>query len=130
MTGYMTKQRKILLDFLSRERHRALTAKQIVQSLDGQSISISAVYRTLSELEKCGVVKRTSKAGSREAYYQYTASPECHGHLHLSCRKCGRIHHMDAAGTELLLNSIAQNESFVVDKAETVLYGVCIDCQE
>lgn len=129
MASYITKQRKALLDYLSRHADEALSAKQIAEALAGETISTSAVYRNLAALEQSGSIKRSGKSGSREAYYQYMPAPECREHLHLSCKKCGKTYHMDTDGTALLLRSIAKSERFVVDQADTVLYGVCSNCQ-
>ena len=49
---YMTKQRKALLSYLSSHADEKLSAKQLEEALCCEGISISAVYRNLSELEK------------------------------------------------------------------------------
>ena len=54
MSKYMTKQRKALLNYLSAHADEKLSAKQIEENLSGEGISISAVYRNLSDLEKEG----------------------------------------------------------------------------
>ena len=128
MGKYMTKQRKMLLDFFSNHADEALSAKQIESMLGGESVSVSAVYRNLAELEEDGLVKRISKAGTREVFYQFTDAPQCRDRLHLSCRKCGKTYHMNDDDAERIIRSIAENESFSVDRAETVLYGICADC--
>ena len=37
---------------------------------------------------------------------------------------------MDATGAEQLLGVVEKTEGFAVDKADTVLYGVCEICQD
>lgn len=130
MGRYMTKQRKLLLEYFSHHGHEALSAGEIAEELAGEGISVSAVYRNLSALEEEGHLKRSSRPGSREAFYQYTDLPECREQLHLSCTRCGKTFHMDSAGTERLLRSIAEKEDFSVDQSETVLYGVCGACRK
>ena len=121
MPKYMTKQRKALLAFLSEHADEELTAKQLETALSGEGISISAVYRNLSDLEKEGKIRRVSKSGTREVYYLYTDSDSCKDCLHLSCEKCGRTYHMNMPG---------QSDEFKIDKANTVLYGVCKSCRK
>ena len=84
MPKYMTKQRKTLLDFLERHADEELSAKKIEAELSDSGVSISAVYRNLSDLEKEGKVRRISKSGSREVFYLYTDAHECRESLHLS----------------------------------------------
>ncbi|MDO4882078.1 MAG: transcriptional repressor [Oscillospiraceae bacterium] len=129
MPKYMTKQRKALLAFLEQHADEELSAKIIESELGGMGVSISAVYRNLSDLEKEGKVRRVSKSGSREVYYLYTDAHKCRECLHLSCKKCGKTYHMNAECADMLINTLAQSDDFTIDKSETVLYGVCKDCK-
>ena len=128
MQAYMTQPRKRLLNYLHSHADETLTAGQIAQDLP--EISVSAVYRNLSALEKDGAVRKLAKSGSREVFYQYMQAEACRDHLHLSCKKCGKTFHMDEAETEALLDAIARVDGFAVDRENTVLYGVCESCQE
>ena len=130
MSKYMTKQRKALLSFLSAHADEELTARQLEQALCEHGVSISAVYRNLSELEKEGKVRRLSKSGSREVFYRYTDGSECRDCLHLSCEKCGKTYHMSMEGAQTLIDALAQSDEFTVDKSNTVLYGVCKSCRK
>ena len=128
MQAYMTQPRKRLLTYLKDHRDETFSAKQISDKLS--EVSVSAVYRNLSALEQDGAVRRVSKTGSREVFYQYLAAEECRSHLHLSCKKCGKTFHMDAEETEDLVERIAALDKFALDRSETVLYGVCEACQQ
>lgn len=130
MSKYMTKQRKTLLDFLSRHADEELSAKQIESGLSGEGISMSAVYRNLSELEQGGKIRRVSKSGTREVFYLYTDAHECKDCLHLSCEKCGKTYHMNIPGAEMLVQNLQTADEFTIDKGSTVLYGVCKACRE
>ena len=129
MPKYMTKQRKNLLAFLEQHADEELSAKIIESELGGMGVSISAVYRNLSDLEKEGKVRRVSKSGTREVYYIYTDAHTCSECLNLSCKKCGKTYHMNAECADMLINTLAQSDDFTIDKSETVLYGVCKDCK-
>ena len=126
----MTKQRKALLNYLSMHADERLSAKQLEDALKIEGISISAVYRNLSELEKEGKVRRVNNSGSREVFYQYTDGAHCKDCLHLSCEKCGKTYHMNSAVAQTLIENLAQSDEFTIDKANTVLYGVCGDCRK
>lgn len=128
MPKYMTKQRKNLLSFLSVHADEEFSARQISEMLDDSTISISAVYRNLAELEKGGKIRRISKNGSREVFYRYIDEKRCKNHLHLSCEKCGKTFHMNMSGTDELVKSVALGEEFAIDRVNTVLYGVCKEC--
>ncbi len=127
--AYQTKQRKALLEFLATHADEALSAQQITEALRKLAISESAVYRNLSTLESQGKVRRINRAGSRESYYQYTEASNCLGHLHLSCKQCGRTYHMDKQDADRLAQTLALNDAFELDRKETVLYGICHGCK-
>ena len=129
MSGYMTKQRKELLLFLSEHPDEVFSAKQIAGLLSEENISVSAVYRNLAALEHSGSVRRVSRPGAREALYRYTGAEACRECLHLSCKNCGRTFHMDADDADVLVHRLARNEQFSVDRSATVLYGVCRYCR-
>ena len=130
MPKYMTKQRKALLAFLEQHADEELSARQIEQALCGDGISISAVYRNLSELQKERKVRKVTKSDSREVYYLYTDCDHCKECLKKKNKKCGKTYHMNSEGAQMLVRNLAQSDEFAIDKADTVLYGVCRDCQK
>ena len=130
MAKYVTKQRRQLLDYLSRHTDEQMTARQIADALTQENISLSAVYRNLSDLEADGLLKRSVREGTRDVFYQYIATEECKDSLHLSCRVCGKSIHLDNAEAERLLDSTLKSTGFQIDKSETILYGVCADCRK
>lgn len=129
MPKYMTKQRKLLTEYLCERTDESISANQIAEAL-ADKISKSAVYRNLADMEAEGKLRRVASKGSREVIYQYVDEKKCHDCLHLSCKKCGKTYHMNCAVAENLVNDISENENFKLDKEKTVLYGICKDCQE
>ena len=130
MAKYLTKQRKLMLDFLAEHTDETLSAGQIADALSGKEISTSAIYRNLAALEQEGRLKRSARPGSQEAYYRFTDDKECRGHLHLSCLRCGKTVHVEEAETDALTHQLAKSEGFALDREDTVLYGICADCQK
>ncbi|MBQ2669722.1 MAG: transcriptional repressor [Clostridia bacterium] len=128
MNKYMTRQRKILLSFLSAHADMQLSAREISESLKEENISVSAVYRNLAELAEEGKVRKITKSGSREIFFQYTDNEACRDCLHLYCKSCGRTYHMDTGEADMLAYNLAKNEGFAIDKTATVLYGTCGEC--
>ena len=129
MQKYQTKQRITLLDFLEKHADQLLSAQQISDGLSAHAISLSTVYRNLSALETEGKVSRHIRADKGEIYYKYIDSDICRRHLHLSCKKCGKIYHMSVRETEQLIDAVAQSDRFWIDKGDTVLYGICNLCR-
>ena len=130
MPDYKTQQRKVFLAYLSQHTDELLSARQIADALANEKISLSAVYRTLAQLEAEEKVRRSSKSGTREVYYQYLDAESCKGALHMSCVKCGKTYHMADSNAALFAEHLAQSEHFTLDTAETILYGICSDCKK
>jgi len=134
MATYMTKQRKILLDYLSRNSDKQLSAEDIFEGLRAfgllENISLSAVYRNLAELESGNMVRRSSMEGQRKVLYQYVGAEKCRNELHLACKKCGKTIHVDHKVAEALIENIAEIQEFTIDKKDTVLYGTCKECNK
>ena len=129
MAAYVTRQRRILLSFLAEHPDESLSAADIARALSEQSISVSAVYRNLAAREEEGRIRRVSRSGGREVYYQYTDTETCRTHLHLLCKNCGATYHMDKSDADQLIRVLAEHEKFAVDTVDTVLYGTCEACQ-
>ncbi len=130
MPKYNTKQRSALLSFFEAHVDDTFSARQLTDALSAESISVSAVYRNLAELEADGVIRKSIRPGFRDAMYQYMNAEGCIGSLHLSCKLCGRAFHMDSDITQHLTEYLNAKEDFMLDKSGTILYGLCGDCQE
>lgn len=128
---YKTVQRAQLYDFLKKHPHNYFTVKQIAEALSGSGadISISAIYRNLSDLTETGKIKKTVKKNSREAYYRCIDSAGCRGEIHISCSVCGKIFHMNSALSILIQQQLMQQNEFELDKSKTVISGVCKECR-
>lgn len=128
MKKYDTRQRDYLISFLNEHPDQLLSVRQIAQELCARQISLSAVYRNLSQLEAEGLIRKSVRPGSREGYYQYVGAEDCHSHLHLSCTRCGKTFHMDAEHTAQLTHAMSELDGFDLDILKTVLYGICQNC--
>lgn len=133
MSGYNTEQRKVLIDFMSRNNETPFTIEELISALQkDENITAvpgrSTVYRLINKLVDEGIVKRFVKGHSRHFYYQIMSSGHCHDHIHMKCTKCGKLYHMDDCETEKILYEVLHSTDFWVDREETTLYGTCRSC--
>lgn len=126
--NYETRQRARLVAFLEQHADQRLSVRQIAQALCMQQISLSAVYRNLARLESAGLLRKFTRPGSREVYYQYVGTPDCRTHLHMSCTRCGKTFHMDAEHAQRMACVMSELDGFELDVFNTVLYGICQNC--
>ncbi len=130
VSKYETKQRKRLTDLFASHADEMLSAEQLYALLDDKSVSMSAIYRNLAELESEGKLTRLSRPGSRSILYRYTENENCREKIHLSCKLCGKTFHLRPSETEKLVSEVEKNDGFLIDRANTVLFGVCGYCME
>ncbi len=129
MKKYATAQRKLLLSFFSEHQDQQFSVEQIAGQLcHSENISISSIYRNISDMVAEGCLQRFPVEGSRHFLYQYIGNGDCSRHLHLKCEKCGQIFHMDDPSAESLLALAMRNNAFHINKKKTILYGSCRDC--
>lgn len=130
MRPYMTAQRRKLMEFLRENPDRQFTAKDIAENLSEEAISVSAVYRNLNALEESGQVVCVLHKGIRDKYYHCPVSEECRSSLHMTCTKCGKSLHMNAEDADRLIAVQQDKNGFRISTVQTVIYGVCRDCNK
>ncbi len=127
MAQYHTEQKKLLLDFLSTNSGRSYTIEEIISELDG-NIGKSTIYRLMTRLVEEKKVHKSAGDG-RTFLYRITADEHCKHHLHLQCKDCGRVLHLDEATSDALLDSVRCARDFLVSEEDTVLMGKCAQCK-
>ncbi|MBR5922366.1 MAG: transcriptional repressor [Clostridia bacterium] len=130
MQKYETKQRKALIKLFAENAHKSFSVKDIAAAPGMNGVSVSAIYRNLSDLQDEGKVQRVTPSGSKKVYYRYTGAKNCERHLHMSCSKCGKTFHMDVPATDLLISEVLSESDFKVDSASTLLLGTCSKCRK
>lgn len=128
MGQYSTEQRRAILEYLESKHDASVTAGEISEALSA-SVSKSAVYRNLADLEKEGKVVRISLAGDRAVGYRYAAGHSCAGKIHISCVRCGKTEHVSASAAARFEQALASEDGFSLNKGECMLFGVCKDCR-
>ena len=123
---YNTERRNEIIKLLSSESDKAFTTEEICERIL-TSGGKSTVYRIISELTAKGIIKKLSDSNTRHVRYQYLGNKTCSEHLHLKCKICERLIHLDRQTSELIMNSIKNNEGFVLDPTE-ILNGLCTGC--
>lgn len=132
-SSYNTHTRQLILDYLTANRRRAVSAADIVAHLEaeGAPANPTTVYRYLDKLAgEQRVMKYVADKGER-AVYQYTdAQHRCREHLHLKCTCCGEIFHMDCHFMDEVRRHLQAEHGFTLQCEGSVLYGLCRRCAE
>ena len=117
---YQTKSRQMILDYLIRNKDRAVHVSDIIRHMDQEECSVNktTVYRYVAD--------KGEKAG-----YQYVEQPSrCQKHLHLQCSECGKVIHLDCDFMKEISEHILSDHGFTLCCKDSILYGVCDECSK
>ncbi|MCM1508508.1 MAG: transcriptional repressor [Ruminococcus flavefaciens] len=132
-SGYKTRQKEKLLDYLVRNKEKHTNVQEISAFLtaEGTPLGTATIYRQLDKLVECGMVRRYNFDGKTGACYQYIEDDsECHEHFHLKCTICGKLIHLNCDRLSSINRHIFEKHGFQVDSSQTVFYGKCSECSD
>ncbi|MEA5068112.1 MAG: transcriptional repressor, partial [Christensenellaceae bacterium] len=127
-----TQQRNMLIAFFESHPDRSFTIDEIAEALHAQAgmmaPSRSTIYRTVSDLEADGAVQRRFLADKRRSAYRYRDKAACASHLHLQCKQCNALTHLDSGVSHAIARLLRENGNLSLDMSGTVLIGGCAKC--
>ena len=126
---YTTGKRERIIELLSADANVSYTLEEICDALTEDGKGKSTVYRIVSELVGEGCLRRISDGRTRHCTYQYVGLDECHHHLHLQCKGCGRLVHLDEEISHDLERTLLNAGGFHIEEG-TLLFGTCENCAE
>ena len=124
---YSTGKREQILAFLSKNADRSFALCDLALEVTGDGRGKSTVYRIVSELLSEGKIRRLSDGKTRHCTYQHIGNEECHAHLHLKCRDCGQLIHLDEDISHKFSDSVLNFGGFTLE-AGCMLFGKCKNC--
>ena len=146
MRSYNTNQKKLIVDFLKNNAEKQYTIEELAENITSSPTEVfegdeaeqssqsapkigkSTIYRLINKMVEEGSVRRTVKGNSRQFLYQYADIEECKFHLHMKCRECGKLFHMDDEKSKKLMDMLHDGNGFDLDMRETLLMGTCEKC--
>lgn len=129
---YRTKYKDSIMDYLKLNKNVRFCAADVFKYMNdkGISINITTVYRNLDKMTENGVLLRSKNPTDECCFYQYT-EPEshCEGHLHIQCKKCGRIIHLKGSFMNEFNNYVKLSYGFMLDYKASMIIGLCDNCR-
>lgn len=124
---YNTEKRSEITAFLKASPNRAFSIDEIAAAVCPDGSARSTVYRIVSKMVGEGKLRKITSDVSRHTTYQYLGESGCCEHLHLKCKDCGRLIHLDEETSHLLEEKIMANGHFAIDEG-AMLFGRCEGC--
>ena len=126
---YKTEKKVLITEFLNNRCDESFSIDEIVLALSPSGAGKSTYYRIISSMVKDGVIRKITDEHSRHTTYQYIGGGECHEHLHLKCKECGRLIHLDHETSHMIEEKIMLAGRFSIDEG-ALLFGICEGCEE
>ena len=124
---YNTEKKSGILEFFEKSGGQAFSAENICSAILKDGRGKSTVYRLISKLVEEGTLRRISDGKTRHVTYQLVRAGGCAEHLHLKCKDCGKLIHLDERTSHSLESSIFKTRGFTIDDG-ALLYGTCESC--
>jgi Fur family ferric uptake transcriptional regulator len=122
-----TKQRMQILETLfENEGHTNVDDIYQLVKKKNPKIGYATVHRTLSLLNKLGIIEAT-KIGNQKILYEHKYAHNHHDHI--ICTKCGKIIEVASEELEKLQNQIAKKNKFKILDHKLIIYGLCEKCK-
>ncbi len=132
MRTYDTEQRRTLLKILTENTDKQFSVPELLTLCRAASpemkINPSTLYRLLARLVDEGKAERAASPDGQKLLYRYISSCECAEHIHLKCKKCGQILHLEDEEAENSLIAAMEKCHFQLDEAQSLIVGVCEKC--
>lgn len=133
MKDYHTPYKTWILQYFENHSDDSVSASAILSEMrkEGMPINQATVYRNLDRLEESGKIRGHRLNKKEEKYYQYLRpGHDCTHHLHLYCRKCGKVIHLDCAFMQEIQEHLMKEHGFALDCGDSVLVGLCETCRK
>ena len=130
---YRTKSRQDILEFIKSHKERRFSAADIYDYLKKKdsNINLTTIYRNLERMTGKGEVLKFNSAQGEYSVFQYHEPGQgCDAHIHMQCRECGRIIHMEEEFMDYLNSYLRERCAFSLNMQESVLVGVCSGCDK
>ena len=123
---YNTEKRRRISELLSVHPDRSYTAEEISEITSPDGSGKSTVYRLISKMVDEGSIRRLSDPKTRRVTYQHVYVA-CSEHMHLKCKSCGKLIHLDEETSHILERRIMNVAHFSVEDG-ALLLGKCESC--
>ena len=124
---YQTGKKEQVIDLLRNNSNKSLSLAEICEKILPDGHGRSTVYRLVSSLVECGTLRRLGDGKTRHVTYQYVGDEHCKHHLHLKCKECGRLIHLDEGVSDGIRDALVRIGGFEIDEGEMLL-GKCTTC--
>lgn len=128
---YRTRCRDSIMSYLKNNQESSFSAYDVHAYLQSEDIQVNltTIYRNLDKLMENGILMRHKTAGDECCKYQYVKPHgNCQDHIHMKCRKCGKIFHLECSFMKEISMHLQKEHKFTLECNGSILVGLCELC--
>lgn len=132
MKEYHSEYKTWIQNYFQKHEDDLITAGQLYQAMQeaGMKVNQATVYRNLTRMVENGILAEHKSNNHEERYFRYVQKErDCAHHLHMYCRNCGKVIHLDGALMEEIAHKVMKEYGFELDCRQSSLVGLCADCR-
>ena len=129
--NYNTKTAQVIQHFIDTHENQQFSVGDVVSYMEENDckVNLTTIYRNLDKLVEKNKIAKYKTANSDTYQYRIErADGGCHSHLHLHCRMCGKIFHMNCEIMARFQQSLMDEYGFQLECESSVLSGLCSEC--
>ena len=129
---YRTKFKDDIMEYLRTNKDVRFCASDVFEYMSGNGVTINltTVYRNLDKMTENGILLKSKNPTDECCYYQYTEpNSHCKEHLHVQCKMCGKIIHLEGTFMKEFNDYIVSEHGFALDFKDSMIIGICKDCK-
>lgn len=131
MKNYNTKGRDIIMAYLKDHSDSNFSANDVYRFLEenNSKMNISTVYRNLDKFVDMGMLMKLKNPEDDFCRYQYKhPDGNCDDHIHMQCRSCGKVFHLECGFMTELSKHLFAHHGFTIESMGSMLKGLCREC--
>ncbi|NLL77210.1 MAG: transcriptional repressor [Clostridiales bacterium] len=130
--NYNTKSKAAIMKYLQSNKEHVFCAADVYSYMQKNAIQVNlaTIYRNLDKLTDTGILLKYKTPEDESCMYQYVEpNANCREHIHMQCRVCGKIFHLECDFMKEVTEHLLGHHGFVLECEGSVLTGQCKDCR-
>ena len=130
---YSTKVNEKILEYIKLQKENSFDTKSVYNYIITQDIDVNltTIYRNLERMAQKNILVKFKSANSSACLYRVVdVKSNCHRHLHMQCRLCKKIYHLEGEFMNNIDNYIKNQFNFNIECEDSLLIGVCYECSK
>jgi Fur family ferric uptake transcriptional regulator len=129
---YNTRSKEAIMAYLEQNKEHSFSAYDVNEYMqsNGINVNLTTIYRNLDKFTESGLVMKYKTAEDECCRYQMVKpNSKCQSHIHMQCKECGKVLHMECQFMEQLTNHLYEHHGFWLECQGSVLMGMCRECR-